>query len=51
MLRGIELSEKEIEELDKKEELPQELKPIIELFNIIEQSRIIMYNGNLYLML
>jgi hypothetical protein len=52
MLRGIELSEEEIMELEKKDELPQELKPIIELFDFIERSRIIMYNGgNLYLML
>ena len=52
MLRGIELSEKEIEELDKKEELPQELKPIIELFEFIQESNIIMYSeDDLYLML
>jgi hypothetical protein len=52
MLRKIELSEKEIKELENRGELKKELKDIIELFKFIERSKIIMYSGSdLYLML
>ena len=52
MLRKIELSEKEINKLEKRGELKKELKDIIELFKFIERSKIIMYSeDDLYLML
>ena len=51
MLRGIELSENEIEKLEKNGELSPELKAIIELFKFIKESKIILYSDDLYLML
>lgn len=51
MLRGIELSENEIKKLEKNRELSPELKAIIELFKFIEQSKIILYSKDLYLIL
>lgn len=52
MLRGIELSEEEIEKLEKNGKLSLELKAIIELIEFIKESKIIMYSGDyLYLML
>jgi len=48
MLREIELSENEIEKLEKNRELSPELKAIIELFKFIEQSKIILYSKDLY---
>jgi hypothetical protein len=43
MLRRIELSEEEINKLDKNGELSTELKDIIELIQLIKESKIIMY--------
>ena len=52
MLRRIELSEEEINKLDKNGELSTELKDIIELIQLIKESKIIMYSDDdLYLML
>jgi hypothetical protein len=52
MLRKIELSENQIEKLEKNRKLPQELKSIIELIKFIKESKIIMYSDDdLYLML
>jgi hypothetical protein len=52
MLRKIELSENQIEKLEKNRGLPQELKSIIELIKFIKESKIITYSDDdLYLML